>query len=201
MTLQIPAGFGQVIHSLLLTGDPEPMAVTYGVQLEGQAPTDAQVTINDLHAAFASTMLGVPHNSYQLRQSELRYVVAELGPVQVAIQVSAITAGGTGAPLPQNSALLYHKRSNSAGRRNRGRFYLPGVGEGTIDGVGRIDPAQMAALNNLGTNFLAGVRASASVAEMVILHSLGISPAGPPTVVTKITCDPVIATQRRRLRK
>ncbi len=201
MTLQIPAGFGQVIHSLLLTGDPEPMAVTYGVQMEGQAPTDAQDTVGDLHAAFASTMLTIPHQVYSLRQTELRYVVAELGPVQVALAVDIVTAGGTGSPLPQNSAVLFHKRSASAGRRNRGRFYLPGMSEGAVDATGRLAAADVTAFNNIAANFLAGVRASGSVAEMVILHSLGISPTGPPAVVTSLLTDPVIATQRRRLRK
>jgi hypothetical protein len=197
----VPAGFAEVIHSMSLVNDPEPMAITYGVQFDGQAPVDAQDTVEDLHAAFASTLFGIPHSSYTLQQTELRFVVAELGPVQIAVTINPIQGTGSASPLPQNSAALFHKRSANAGRRNRGRFYLPGLGEGSVDPAGRISIGEINAFNSLAANFLAGVRAAASIAEMVILHSDGVSSAPAPTVVTFMNLDPVIATQRRRLRK
>ncbi len=197
----LPAGFGEVIHSLLLATDPEPMAITYGVAFDGQAPLDAQQTVEDLHGAFAGSLLGIPHSSYSLQSTELRFKVAELGPIQVAITIQPIMGGGTAAPLPQNSALLFHKRSGAAGRRNRGRFYLPGVGEGAVDGAGRVGAPDVAAFNTLVTSFLGAVVTAESVANMVILHSDGISTAPDPTIVNFMNCDTVIATQRRRLRK
>ncbi len=197
----LPAGFGEVLHSLILSGDPEPMAITYGVAFDAAAPADAQDTVEDLHAAAASTLLSIVHSSYTLQQTELRFVVGELGPVQIAITVNPIQAGGTAAPLPQNSAALVHKRSTTAGRRNRGRFYLPGLGEGAVDGTGRINATDLAFQQNLVNNFLAGVRAAGSILDMVILHSSGISAAPAPTTVQTLNVDPVIATQRRRLRR
>jgi hypothetical protein len=201
MALIIPGGYGQVIHSLSLVNDPEPMAVTYGVKFDAQAPADAQATVQGLHSVFNLSIFDIPHSSYTLQQTEMRYSVAELADPQVAVVVLPIQGRGSAQPLPQNCAVLFHKRSNSTGRRNRGRFFLPGMSEGAVDPAGRLNAGEVLAFSNLGAELLDGVKQTASIAEMVILHSDGVSTAPLPTVVTSIICDPVIATQRRRLRR
>ncbi len=201
MALIIPAGHGQVIHQLSLANDPEPMAVTFGVKFDGQAPTNAQTTVEDLHTIFASTLFSIPHSSYRFEQTEMRFVVAELGEPQVVVEVNPIQATGSANPLPQNCAALFHKRSNVTGRRNRGRLYLPGLSEGAVDPAGRLNSGEVTAYGGLANDWLNAVRLTESIADMVILHSDGISSAPAPTVVSSITVDPVIATQRRRLRR
>ncbi len=201
MALIVPAGYGQVIHSMSLTNDPEPLAVTYGVQFDGQAPTDPAQTAQNLHAAFTTELFDICHSSYRAEQTELRFVVAEFADPQIAVHVEGIQGTGSANPLPQNCAVLFHKRSATTGRRNRGRLFLPGMSEGAVDPAGRINGGEVAAFTALAANFLIAVKASVSVAEMVILHSEGVTTAPAPTVVTSMNCDPVIATQRRRLRR
>jgi hypothetical protein len=201
MPIDIPGGYGQVIHSMSLVNDPEPMAITYGVKFTGQAPASAQLTVDDLHAVFASTLFGIPHNSYRLEQTEMRYRVAEIPEPLIAVKVQGIQGTGSASPLPQNCAALFHKRSATSGRRHRGRFYLPGLSEGAVDPAGRISAGEITAYNDLALSFLNSVNLSDDIQDMVIFHTGIIGTLPPPTVVTLLNVDPVIATQRRRLRK
>jgi hypothetical protein len=127
------------------------------------------------------------------------------GPVyQVAL--SHVGTQVLNPTLPQNSAHLVRKNTTAGGRRNRGRFYLPGVNEGGVNDVGVLDQSQITATNTALTNFLAECFIPAELFEgMVVLHSyLAGTPSGEqmaPTPVASLVCQPVIATQRRRLRR
>jgi hypothetical protein len=65
---------------------------------------------------------------------------------------------------------------------------------------GAIDPASVAGYQQRFTAWLQQIQGLTAVADMVILHSTGVSTAPPPTVVTSLVVDPVISTQRKRLR-
>lgn len=104
------------------------------------------------------------------------------------------TAGTTTAS--PNVAYLIKKVTALGGRFNRGRLFMPGVMEANVGANGNIDSGTVTALtdgwNDLMTQLIAGD------ATPVILH--GTAPLPIPTNITEFVCDPVAATQRRRLR-
>jgi hypothetical protein len=108
--------------------------------------------------------------------------------------------------LPQNCCLLVDKSTNSGGRRSRGRFFVPAITqEDSVSDVGQISGSLVTELQAAMDVFfdalatpLAGM--AAGPIPMFLLHSNGISSVPPPTLVTKLTVQSVISTQRRRLR-
>ncbi len=202
MALIIPDGFGQVLHQIRLAGDNEPMAVTYGVAIDAGGLINPAAAANDIHDAFHAAISSQLGTSYTLYQTEIKWKEAAVADLRVVIHVEPKAFVGTLATLPQNTAALVQKRTAVAGRRNRGRFYLPGIGESVVDNIGQITPANVAAMNadlglflgKFGTTF-------AQLDAMVVLHNTGISGAPSPTPVTQLLVDPIVATQRRRLRR
>jgi hypothetical protein len=206
MPLTIPSGFANVSHKMLLAGDPEPMIVTYGLEVAGAQTGGASITnATEMHDAFHLEFKNVVAAEYTLVETALRYGAGAGGSelLEVASFPLAMLGGSPG--LPQNCAALFHKRTAVAGRRGRGRFYLPGLYEAGVDGKGRIDPTQLNAMNTAGSNFLAKIVTLPNVGPMVVLHgpstALNPTPEPAPTPVVSLTCDPVIATQRTRLRR
>lgn len=126
---------------------------------------------------------------------------------------------GAGAPLPANTAALFTKQAPSARGRRNGRLFMAGLTESTTtsDNGNRIEPANVTTLNAAAATFLANTNntdglGTAFESNMVVVHVLtrGASPRpgvpGPPltgthSVVQSFTVDPLLATQRRRLRK
>jgi|SRR6185312_11470062 len=113
---------------------------------------------------------------------------------------------GTTAPVaglrnpnafPNNCAFLLHKVTGSGGRRGRGRMYVPGCAEGDIDNLGVLGSTIKAVLDASATNFLSDLVTLADVDACVLLHQ---SSPFTPTIITGLTVDTRIATQRRRLR-
>jgi hypothetical protein len=202
MPIIIPSGFGQVLHQLRLTGDPEPMAVTYGVAIDSGGVIDAPTLVDQLHDAFFEmAKINMPA-SWTLYQTELKWRGTPVGDLSVQIHVEPKTMEASGAALPQNVAGLIHKLTQQAGRRNRGRFYLPGLREGEVSDNGQVNSGTVTGTNALLATWLGKFGALiGQVDAMVVLHSTGISGAPPPSVVTQLLLDPVVATQRRRLRK
>jgi hypothetical protein len=77
-------------------------------------------------------------------------------------------------------------------------MYLPGMLiDADILDNGGIGSSRVTALQTVFTTFLADLIATTAVVEMVILHT---DPLLTPTVVNTLTVDPLIASQRRRLR-
>jgi hypothetical protein len=200
MPLVIPAGHAQVIHSLSLVGDKEPMAVTYGVELTGGTPLSLSGVAESLHNAFDLQPNGIPNNAYALESTEVRAGSAAGVVGAVGEFVEKKQSRGTAASLPQNCAVLVHKRSGLPGRRARGRLYLPGISEGVVSVAGQIDAAVVSSFQGIFNQWLASIVAVTTVERMVLLHSTGVSPIIPPTPVVNLVMDPVIATMRRRLR-
>jgi hypothetical protein len=100
---------------------------------------------------------------------------------------------------------MIHKRTGNGGRHNRGRIYYPCVREGDADDLGRLLAGVVTAWNTSANTYISSCNDIAGVEGLVLLHSIpeegvntGVVRA--PTRITTMNIDPVIATQRRRLR-
>lgn len=126
------------------------------------------------------------------------------GPDDLVVPSNTAPVGGgrTGDSLPSNSSILVQKRSNLGGRKNRGRMYWPlliaqtGVTETGVALSTTVATLQTA-FTNVINDFALGTGGS-PVMDMVILHRTSIED---PTTVTSLIVQPLIATQRRRLRR
>lgn len=122
-------------------------------------------------------------------------------PIVAESTLAPYDGGAGGSVLPQNCALLVRKVTGLGGRKNRGRMYIPSiVQEADVSGVGRIDAADVDIFQGVANTFLLSLAGDGSTPDLTpfILHRDGVSL---PTEVVDLQVDPVIATQRRRLRR
>jgi hypothetical protein len=205
MALIIPVGFGQAVYEMRLTGDSEPIVVTMGHDLDN-ALGDYEDAASVLYQYFTSYMCFELSNQYTVTAVSL-YVGQDGGPPALFefAPSSPVVGPSTGTPLPQNCAVLVRKRTSSAGRRGRGRIYMPGIAESEVNPAGVIGTTTRNNWQTAAENWFEACRDGADTFvayPMVVLHrSEGAGVEPPPTVITALEVDTVIATQRRRLRK
>jgi hypothetical protein len=205
MPTVIPLNYAHVIHSLRLVGDNEPMAATYGVSFTA-GPTAASVAAatSSLHTAFGTLFDKFYDSDWSLVATEVKarsgagindFIIGLDGNVNIG-------SFGAYTQLPQNSSHLVHKRTSVAGRVGRGRMYLPAVPEIQVGETGILTAVYVSSWNTELATWLADIAAISQLDGMELLHnSPGAGAALAPFPVTSLTMDPVIATQRRRLRK
>lgn len=122
------------------------------------------------------------------------------------------TGGVAAAGFPPNVAVLVHKNTANRPRGRRdGRAYIAGLAEQGAGDGGELESSVVSIWNTLLTSFYNGISDSTTVAGgdryPVVLETTEASRApgtGSVTIgtrrVTSLTVDPVLATQRDRLR-
>lgn len=209
MPLVIPPGFAQCASKLTLTGDPETIIVTFGLDVSGAAGDFAGVG-RRVNAAWTGTGSPMASIASQYRYAGCVLYVGQDGAPPVVVEVPDAFDGTNGsAPLPQNCAVLVRKQSALGGREGRGRMFVPGVPEVGVDATGALTAAVITEWQSAWDGFMAELALpdvagppTQKATSMVILHTepqLGGAPA--PTPVTSLAVQTRIATQRRRLRR
>jgi len=191
MTLQIPSGFGQAVAQFGFTlGQSNPMAMVFGYENinDSGADTASSAIGDEVASAFGTTRFTDQVIFQQLS------VIQNPGQ-QTGLAVYNQAGGNNGASTPPNTCLLAHKITTLGGRAGRGRMYWPSLGVGDINEAGVINGVSLASFNVGFSDFLLGM--TASFFPMVLLHT---DPVLAPTQVIALTCDPIAATQRRRMR-
>lgn len=185
----IPVGYAQVLGRISLTGDAQEMAITFGVE----GAVLSQANADDISAALATFVKGSIGSNYTYQGA-----IVSGGGIGGGLVWETTEGTGVGlnssSTLPSNCAYLYRKRTALGGRKNRGRMFLPGVGEADVNSLGVISTGVVGALQALADDLLTDLDAAGY--PMHILHN----DSTPPTQVTALLLDSVIATQRRRLR-
>lgn len=203
MPLSIPPGFATVAIEHRATGDPDPWYIILGIRVFAGDSIAAVDRVLTLYKAFAEPGMG---NYVTVTGAEV--AVGNDGPPTRFFrnQPTAPWIGDlTVEMLPQNCALLIDKNTELGGRRNQGRIFLPGcLPEGSVSNVGVLTPATVTAWQARADQFMADLDlADPGVIDppsMYIMHGSGISAIPEPTVVSSLTVQSVISTQRRRLR-
>lgn len=182
--------------------DPQPWVVTFGVKIDATLSEDrvTEVGVSCMTAYWDDAWRGDTSNAVTLLGADV--VVGQDGaPLSGFVPYPTSGAGATGGTssekLPQNCALLVTKQTSLGGRRGKGRCFLPGVlNEAGVDAVGQLTEADRAAWQ-LNCNEWRSALEDVDL-PMVVLHEN--PPALAPTPVISLVVDPVISTQRRRLR-
>jgi hypothetical protein len=171
-------------------------ALTFGVQ---PSATDPITVCNNVASAVlgATGLEAMMDNDVTI--TTIRASLGTDGSEDIVGETSHNTiCDGVFAAPPPNVAVLLHKRSTRGGRRGRGRMFVPwAMSEGDVDEVGNVATARVTQLQNLANSFLAALTTYG--VPMVILHNPGKTVQGAPNVVTSLTVDRLVATQRRRL--
>lgn len=192
----VPPGFAQCNFRMLLSGDPEPMMVTWGIKFDDILTADFTEIANDLKDVFYAEWGDRIPSSYSL-QGVTMYVKTGDGPVVYESTGGSTAFPNAAAAVPQNVAYLIKKQTARSGRQGRGRMYIPGVSDSNVDEKGSISSENVGFLQATATAFLTGVNAVAGVEHSVLLHTSNLEV---PDVITGLVADSRVATQRRRLR-
>ena len=190
----IPSGFALIQHELIATPPASlpsgPCLVTYGVELVTGGAQDAA---DDCAAYFGSFVENVCTADFTLQSTTAKEGPNDVGPVAVSNNQAVGTVSGSAAP--PNVAVLVQKRSAFGGKRNRGRFYVPGVPDTQMGPTGLLGSTPLGDIQTAADALLDGIESEGK--PMVILHSSG---SGTPTPVTSLIVLALLATQRRRIR-
>lgn len=203
MALIIPPGFAQAVYRHRRSGDTEDMLTTCGHEIDSASGANAEDIANDLANAWIANI--VPGYSGPTTFVGCDVYVGQDGPdpLVVTSSVAAVAGPNSNALAPQNCAVLVRKRTDAAGRRGRGRMYIPEVPESSVNDVGTLDSGFVAAVNSrfdAWRDFLVGGVGARLYPPVVLHRSEGIGEEPPPTPITAFVCETRIATQRRRLR-
>lgn len=189
-------GYASVSVQMFHSGSTRPAYITFGVDT---ARTDPTLVASDVQAAInaAGSLKTIIDSNVTLTQ--VRASLGTDGTVDNVGQVTFSIAGTNSiTSLPPNCALLVHKVTPRGGRRGRGRLFIPwSVAVVSVDEAGIITAAVVTTLNTAVMAFRAALVTNG--ASMVILHDPGLTPQGAPDLVTSMSVDPLISTQRRRL--
>lgn len=129
---------------------------------------------------------------------------------QFAVATGATAAGADAGNFPPAQvSVLLKKITTLAGKRNRGRAYVPYMcAEANVGIDGRIQGGSLATMQTAADNVIAGLAGGGF--DMVIANKVLVDNPSPPPlryvdsidmgpVVTTLFVEPVVATQRRRL--
>jgi len=201
---------GQVSLQIDLVGDTGKMYVTMGVH--GLAPASAmtQADADDLCNEWATDIESAMCDVYSISVGTVSFNSgASVGNANQLFAVSMTPHVGnvTTDAVPQNTATLVRKLTGVAGRGANGRFYIPGVPEAEVDQAGVLTGAFVTNVQGDVDQIIGDWAGIAGGYEPVVVHHTLVSPGPPPvyisaanTVITSFLVDPMVATQRRRLR-
>lgn len=202
MARVIPPGYAEARFVMKALGDPDPYICTMGLSV-AEAGGDFEACAQTAAGAWLAGIL--PGQSTSLTLTQVDLLVGQDGEDPLIVTRVVGTAGSTASNmLPQNCAVLVQKRTGLAGRANRGRFYIPLLArEAQVDQYGTIDSAERSDYQASVQTFfdrLISPEGDTPQCPAVILHNSKGADTPSPTLITSLLVDPVIATQRRRLR-
>lgn len=191
-----PSGFGAISVQIVHSGMTRPAYLTFGVD---PASTDPQTVAGLISGGIAAAGSLASALDTECTVSEVRVSLGTDGGEDIVGGLSTAVAGGSGTTsVPPNCAVLVHKRTARGGRRGRGRLFIPWcVGEGSVDEAGIIASAAQTSIQNAMNTWLNNM--TTNNVPMVLLHDPGITVPGAPNLVTALSVDKLISTQRRRL--
>jgi hypothetical protein len=194
----LPAGFYAWAAKFDGAALPRGAAIT-GAGINAGALTAAAIA-EALGNSIAAELVPLISNGVVLREVYVR-LGSNDGLGLSFTRLLTATGGDLGSPTSPNVTYLFKASTNLGGKRGRGRFYLPGVTEGSVSEAGNLGGDKRTALTAGAVDLLTAM--DAVTLPLAIAHRYPEGFIGPklaPSVVTLLTVDPRVATQRGRLR-
>lgn len=201
MAIIIPEGYAQVIigfSSATFDGGEAALVLGFGGEL-GDDPTSLEDFAAAVALAWGDAFGAILDNNIA------QVGVQVIGPTTSAFYPSNQPGSFNGELAPPNVAVLVNKTSSRRGRRARGRSFIPGLAyESQIDERGFLVTGHRQAIQTACDQFIADLTDPVvpGVAHVILQGDEGVTPPiSPPPVVTAWTVQPLVSTQRRRLRR
>jgi len=195
--LRIPPGFFNAHYRWAFAGSSHSMSFAIAGGLDDAVEPNLLAT--ELSTAF-TTGYGMS-NVYSNWTFHGVYVeVGNDGPdLSGEFDPAAPGTAGSGAFPPMNTSLIWKKKTSFAGRKYRGRIYVPTISlvEGDVDSVGNIDTTVQGVVAGNFNDFLSQIATEVPELNGLFLLHEG---ATAPTQVVDWILESMVATQRRRLR-
>ena len=191
--LVIPDGVVNVHFLFTLTGDAEPMSFAIGADFAGLGTYQ---DVSDAAYVAFSGGYGAANWYDQWTFVGTRVEIAAGSVAETLIPLPG--TGGTLGTLIQNTTCLVKKLTDEAGRKFRGRCYMPPISLAEVDvnNVGMIDPTTLATIQTNFDSFTGAFEGDSNVGDLYLFHT----DATAPTQITSFQVEGQVATQRRRLR-
>jgi hypothetical protein len=184
------------------------MLITYGCNNDASS-TAYQALADGFQTAFATAWVAQLDTNLLIQEATCLFGLGTTTPAMAISSGVAQSGSRVLSSAPPNNNMLIQKRTALAGRKNRGRVYLPysfdetGVDEAGILSGGEVSGAQARAnawLTALDTN---------DVPMVIVNRVLSLNPTPPPTQyvssylagqpVTQLIVQALIGSQRRRI--
>lgn len=191
----IPDGYGQL--NFIFTGQAVPTGaqVTFGFQ------NSLEKTFGEVLGAIASAIGEVDFGQFIENDSELSTALIKLGPSATGPSGEApvgLTGDAGSDGTAPNLALLVKRFTAAGGRSGSGRLFWPFVMTSWLSDDGSIGAGTVTSVTDEFNAFSTAM--AGHDLPLFLLHSES-SPVELPTEITGFLCDPLAATQRRRMRR
>lgn len=191
----IPSGFFLAQAEFQTEGPSDPVMVVTGHQRSFGLDADANAALVASNAwGNAGSLLTMMADTVSLVRVKT-YLNPGTGVLEIGEWNGSLGGAQTGEAVPPQVAVLIQKQSGLAGRRNRGRMYVPGAEQGVVGADGIINTAALGNWQSAATAFWQ--HCVDNDIDLAIFHE---SPPDTATVVTGLSVQAVVATQRRRVR-
>lgn len=132
-----------------------------------------------------------------------RVVQSVLGPARAGVYLNPAQAGQvTGSPLPPQNTVAASLRTQRAGRRGRGRIYLPYLSNSSLNSSGGIGSTVVDSLRNGVDNLLEELATNTNqTTNWSVRPIVTGSPWQSYGIITQVEVGDRIDTQRRRRRQ
>lgn len=198
MAKNVPVGYVDFVMNIKRDGDPDPFAVTFGANV-----ASPPYTLTDLNAMATAALAELPAAMIDVdRISGITAYVANDGPptiLQVALDIEGTNVGNA---LPQNCAIIVSKNTGLGGRWNKGRLFWPSIIEAQVNENGALVSGYISNMDGYLNAFMGETinpSGDCNLSSWVVFHDETLELL--PTPIIGLTTEPVIGTQRRRLRR
>lgn len=203
-------GWARVTLGWTGTGIPNGAASVFCVQRPVETP------IEDVATEFGTALVASTLMAHLTNDVAITSITVKLGPDETGpMHVESVSIPGTQNVTMQtpNTCYLVRKSTASGGRRGSGRWFIPGVPEASVEDNGNLGAGIAAAIQTDLTALLNNM--VGSELPLALEHfdetvweldngqprRIPVPDTAPdPTLLTALTIDPRVATQRRRLR-
>jgi hypothetical protein len=194
--MTVPVGYSLVTFTWTCSGTARNVVNTWGVS------NGAQTTALAVNALVRTHMVTTAGRAYYTTNIAQPYTIVSqkclsnfAGVLTSDEIVTAIVGSGTATPPPINTAMLVSKQTGIAGRKYRGRCFVPwGVAESSVDSVGVITSGTVASMQTSWDNTV--IALTTAGVPLVLLHSDGST----PTSVIGVRVEARCGTIGRRMR-
>jgi hypothetical protein len=204
--LDLPDGFAQASLKFKGTALRYPGACVIGLNVD-EAGSTPENTAAVIAGAWATSFEDVQSSGVTLESILVKFGPIETGP-SAEVVYNDVGGSASSSSSPQVSCLI-RKNSLMGGKRGKGRMYIPGIPEGVVDPDGTIISATLSLWQTAANAFYSSL--ATGLRPMYLLHRTREpgttkptdpgSPAPIPSLVTSLSAQSVVATQRRRLRR